>query len=124
MAFTLPIRLHARPPTSMCLLVIACLAVTSTPGNAEDWGQPGPSLSVAEPGVTLRGEPAAPLDATVAAAPLDRPAPRTLAEFTMLAEQSHPKLRAARAAIESARGKAVQARLYPNPMAAAGSPQI
>jgi cobalt-zinc-cadmium efflux system outer membrane protein len=105
----------------MCRLVIACLAVSSTAGNAEEWGQPGPSLSVAEPGVTLRGEPAAPLDAAV---PLDRPAPRTLAEFTMLAEQSHPKLRAARAAIEAARGKAVQVRLYPNPMAAAGSPQI
>jgi cobalt-zinc-cadmium efflux system outer membrane protein len=41
-----------------------------------------------------------------------------------LAERSHPKLRAARAAVEAARGQAVQARLYPNPMLAGGSPQI
>ncbi len=50
--------------------------------------------------------------------------PATLEEFVALAEQSHPKLREALAAIEAARGKAVQARLYPNPMLAAGSPQV
>jgi cobalt-zinc-cadmium efflux system outer membrane protein len=52
------------------------------------------------------------------------PSPRTLAEFVAYAERSHPRLRAAMAAIEAARGKAVQARLYPNPMATGGSPQI
>ncbi len=52
------------------------------------------------------------------------PSPATLDEFVLLAEQSHPKLRQALAAVEAARGKAVQARLYPNPMLAAGSPQI
>lgn len=52
------------------------------------------------------------------------PSPKTLEEFVAFAEQSHPKLRAALAAIEAARGKAVQARLYPNPMIAAGSPQV
>lgn len=52
------------------------------------------------------------------------PSPKTLPEFVTLAERSHPKLRGALAAVEAARGKAVQARLYPNPMLAAGSPQI
>jgi cobalt-zinc-cadmium efflux system outer membrane protein len=52
------------------------------------------------------------------------PSPATLEEFVALAERSHPKLRGALAAVEAARGKAVQAKLYPNPMVAAGSPQI
>jgi cobalt-zinc-cadmium efflux system outer membrane protein len=52
------------------------------------------------------------------------PSPKTLEEFVALAERSHPKLRGALAAVEAARGKAVQARLYPNPMLAGGSPQI
>lgn len=52
------------------------------------------------------------------------PSPKTLEEFVALAERSHPKLRGALAAVETARGKAVQARLYPNPMVAGGSPQI
>jgi len=52
------------------------------------------------------------------------PTPRTLEEFVAYAERSHPRLQSARAAIEAARGKAVQARLYPNPMLAGSSPQI
>jgi len=52
------------------------------------------------------------------------PTPRTLEEFVALAERSHPRLLAARAAVEAARGKAVQARLYPNPVIAGFSPQI
>jgi cobalt-zinc-cadmium efflux system outer membrane protein len=52
------------------------------------------------------------------------PTPRTLPEFIAYAERSHPRLQGARAAIEAARGKAVQARLYPNPMLAGSSPQI
>ena len=56
--------------------------------------------------------------------PVHGPAPRRLEEFVALAERSHPKLLAARAAVEAARGKAVQARLYPNPMMAGSSPQI
>ncbi len=56
--------------------------------------------------------------------PSPNPSPATLPEFVALAESSHPKIRGALAAIEAARGKAVQARLYPNPMLAAGSPQI
>jgi len=56
--------------------------------------------------------------------PTGLPAPRTLEEFVLLAERSHPRLVAARAAIEAARGQAVQARLYPNPTLAGASPQI
>ncbi len=52
------------------------------------------------------------------------PSPRTLEEFVALAERSHPRMLAARATVEAARGKAVQARLYPNPVIAGFSPQI
>ncbi len=52
------------------------------------------------------------------------PTPATLEEFVALAERSHPRLLAARASVEAARGKAVQARLYPNPVIAGFSPQI
>ena len=52
------------------------------------------------------------------------PTPATLDEFVALAERSHPRLLAARASVEAARGKAVQARLYPNPVIAGFSPQI
>ena len=52
------------------------------------------------------------------------PTPATLPEFVDLAMRSHPKLRQALAQVEAARGKAVQAKLYPNPLAAAGSPQM
>lgn len=46
-----------------------------------------------------------------------------LAQYESQAERSHPRLRSAQAAIEAARGKAVQARLYPNPVIAGFSPQ-
>ncbi|MCE9630944.1 MAG: TolC family protein [Planctomycetia bacterium] len=113
-------------PAVTCLTLV-CLAACAAPLIAQEWPQPAAALQVAEPGVMLRADqqPPAPLAIDEAAVlPLDRPSPRTLAEFVTLAEQSHPKLRAARAAIEAARGKAVQARLYPNPLASAGSPQI
>ena len=122
------IHLHrkpARPPALVRRLATACMLACSASAGAEGWQPPGPSLGIADPGTTLRGSPVpAPLDVTAGTASLDRPAPRTLDEFVALAERSHPRLQAARAAIEAARGKAVQARLYPNPMAAAGSPQI
>lgn len=50
--------------------------------------------------------------------------PVTLAEFEAVALRSHPRLRSAMAAVEQARGQAVQARLYPNPVLSGGSPQI
>jgi cobalt-zinc-cadmium efflux system outer membrane protein len=114
--------------TAVMLAVVTavCRGQQAAP-PADAWRAPETSLQVAEPGITLRSEPKspAPLDVeSVATIPLDRPTPRTLEEFVALAEQSHPRLRGARAAVEAARGKAVQARLYPNPLAAAGSPQI
>ncbi|MFN7813309.1 MAG: TolC family protein, partial [Planctomycetia bacterium] len=86
------------------------------------WPSPGGALRLPEPGIALDGPTARPVDAPPAVT-TGVPAPTTLTEFVALAEQNHPKIRAARAAVEAARGKAVQARLYPNPMLAAGSPQ-
>jgi cobalt-zinc-cadmium efflux system outer membrane protein len=98
-----------------------CLLAAATARAAEPWPG-GAALKVTEPGVPLAEVPenaAVPVPAVSLA-----PAPRALAEFVALAERSHPKLRAALAAVEAARGKAVQARLYPNPMLAGASPQI
>ena len=52
------------------------------------------------------------------------PSPNALDEFSSLALQNHPRMKAARASVEGARGKAVQARLYPNPTLAGSSPQL
>ena len=67
-----------------------------------------------------------PDDGLVAGLPMEGtvPTPRTLEEFVALAERSHPRMLAARAIVEAARGRAVQARLYPNPVIAGFSPQI
>jgi cobalt-zinc-cadmium efflux system outer membrane protein len=59
-----------------------------------------------------------------AAAQAEGPEPGTIEEFSTLAIENHPQLRAARAAVEAARGQAVQVRLYPNPMLAGSSPQM
>ncbi|MFM8892758.1 MAG: TolC family protein, partial [Planctomycetia bacterium] len=56
--------------------------------------------------------------------PSHGPEPKTLDEFVAFALENHPKLKRALAAVEAARGKAVQARLYPNPVVAGFSPQI
>lgn len=90
------------------------------------WGTPVAPMRVSDPGRPFGDQPVTPLP------PLGNsenvagigPSPATLEEFVALAERSHPKLRQALAAVEAARGKAVQARLYPNPMLAAGSPQV
>ena len=79
-----------------------------------------PAFRTAEPGVALAVEPAWTGDESSAAA---GPTPESLEDFAALAERSHPRLRGAAAAVEAARGKAVQARLYPNPMLAGASPQ-
>ena len=90
---------------------------------AEPWPGPGQALRVTEPGVPLAQVPEnAPVE--IPAASPHGPTPKTLSEFVALAERSHPRLRAALAAVEAARGKAVQARLYPNPMLAGSSPQV
>ncbi len=96
--------------------------------TAAEWrtGTGGDAMRLPEPGVTLgtlpeQASPGQPVDAAVDA--LHGPSPQTLDEFVALAQQSHPKLRAAHAAVEAARGKAVQARLYPNPVVAGFTPQ-
>jgi outer membrane protein, heavy metal efflux system len=106
--------------------LLGALLVGLAPGaSAQEFRPPAGPLRIEEPGVTLRADPpGAIVSDETAAVPLDRPAPTRLEEFVALAEESHPRLRAARAAVEAARGKAVQVRLYPNPMAYAGSPQI
>lgn len=96
--------------------------------GADPWPEPGAIVRSADPGPPLGGStpdlPRVPMPVGVAM-PDDAhgPSPRALAEFVALAERSHPRLVAARAAVEAARGQAVQARLYPNPMLAGGSPQ-
>lgn len=96
----------------------------STAHGAE-WPAPATPTRIDDPGRPLGGYPAVPHpEVDGPAANPHGPSPRTLDEFVALAERSHPKLRAARAAVEAARGKAVQARLYPNPTLAGGSPQI
>ena len=52
------------------------------------------------------------------------PSPNSLSEFSLLSLQNHPRMKIARAAVEQARGEAVQARLYPNPTLAGSSPQM
>ena len=109
------------------IVLVACGLLVSRTGLAEEWTQRGAALRLPEPGTPLGSLPEnvrVPLldDATQDAS--HGPSPRTLEEFVSLAEQSHPKLRTALAGVEAARGKAVQARLYPNPVIAGFSPQI
>ena len=95
----------------------------SVEARADEWPRPGAAIHLPDPGVPLasvRDEASVPLPI----GDVHGPSPRTLAEFTALAERNHPKMRAALAAVEAARGKAVQARLYPNPTLAGSSPQI
>ena len=111
----------------MPLRIVATLTALILTGSAclaEDWPRPPESLRLAIPATPI--EP--PENAIVPALPADTatihgPSPTTLPEFVGIAMRSHPKLRQALAAVESARGKAVQARLYPNPVMAGFTPQ-
>jgi cobalt-zinc-cadmium efflux system outer membrane protein len=81
---------------------------------------------LADPGQPLGagpGEPAAVVapPVTIAGPPAD--GPRSLDDCVTIALQSHPRITAARAEIRAAQGKAVQARLYPNPVIAGFTPQ-
>ena len=107
---------------TVALLFFACRpAWTQTP----TWQTQSPSaLRVAEPGVALAQPPVQSEMPMAEGEGYNGPSPKTLDDFVALAERSHPRLRAARAAIEAARGKAVQARLYPNPQSWVGSPQM
>jgi cobalt-zinc-cadmium efflux system outer membrane protein len=115
------------------LVAILCVAFAGSlclqrACRGEDWSQANRSLRLPEAGVPLGSMPEnATLPPLVDAVTQDAahgPSPRTLDEFVTLAMQNHPRLRTAQAAVEAARGKAVQARLYPNPVVAGFSPQI
>lgn len=113
-------RFHRRPLivslTALSAVVGADAVAEQTPWEGrEPAGLTMPAGEV--PLVVAPLEAAAAGDATI-------PTPRTLEEFVTLAERGHPRLLAARAAVEAARGKAVQARLYPNPVIAGFSPQM
>ena len=103
--------------------------VSAHPGRAEDWAKTNSGLRLPEPGVPLGRVPEnlpvpPPLIDAATQNAAHGPSPKTLDEFVAMALQNHPKLRTAQAAVEVARGKAVQARLYPNPVVAGFSPQI
>jgi len=99
-----------------------CLVATMARCYAAEFGAAGGATG--EDGLRV-ATPPIPLAVTSDIVPgVAGPSPRTLADFVAFAETNHPRLQGARATIEAARGKAVQARLYPNPMLAASSPQI
>ncbi len=99
----------------MVAIMQPCLA------RAENWAaQAGSQLL--DPGQSLDARQQT--EAVVPTVPGILQAPRTLAECVAQAERMHPRIRAARAAIDMAQGKAVQARLYPNPVVAGFSPQM
>ena len=101
-------------------------AFAAAVAGAEEWPSAPAILRVADPGAELVAPPdTLPAEAAVAL-PVDAahgPSPTRLPEFVDLAMRSHPRLRQALAAVEAARGKAVQARLYPNPVIAGFTPQ-
>jgi cobalt-zinc-cadmium efflux system outer membrane protein len=104
--------------------VVAVCSVSPPGSRAAEWAKTADPLQLPEAGVPLNRLPAA--DNAVPPVVDDAargPTPRTLDEFVALAMQSHPKLRSAQAAVEAARGKAVQSRLYPNPVIAGFTPQ-
>ena len=87
--------------------------------DAARLADPGQPLG---PGPEHPTEPAALVPAADAALP--PPAgPRTLDACRAIALENHPRNTAARADVRVAQGKAVQARLYPNPVIAGFTPQ-
>ena len=124
--------LRIRMFTSLVLASSLVAAVQPAAVRAEEWATRREPLKLPEPGMKLGTVPEAVPVPLVEQLLLDQatregaqgPSPRTLEEFVTLAMQNHPRLRVAQAAVEAARGKAVQARLYPNPVIAGFSPQI
>ena len=117
---------------------VAALAGSAAPG--QDTGTP-PGLPppvaawtardtarLADPGQPLGAGPEQPTEPAAlvpaADAALPPPAgPRTLDACMAIALENHPRITAARADVRVAQGKAVQARLYPNPVIAGFTPQ-
>jgi cobalt-zinc-cadmium efflux system outer membrane protein len=108
------------------LAAACCLPTVVDRCRAEEWPKPRDALRIAEPGVPLAETPEnapAELPTDLSEQQIHGPSPKTLDEFVDLAMRSHPRLRQALATVEAARGKAVQARLYPNPVIAGFTPQ-
>ena len=121
------VRCAAPAKRVLAVVILACLWCART-GQGVEWAKPSTeALRMPEQGVPLGSRPENQVVPLLDAAAQDAahgPSPKTLDEFVTLAQQNHPKLRAAQAAVEAARGKAVQARLYPNPVIAGFSPQM
>jgi cobalt-zinc-cadmium efflux system outer membrane protein len=117
-----PARQPWLPRASRAAACVTAVLLVAGLGRAEDLPE---AIDPPTADAPLRlATPPLPLGSVDPAGFPDGPTPRTLAEFVAYAERNHPRLRGAMAAIEAARGKAVQARLYPNPFLASGSPQI
>ena len=115
-------RTRCSPPVA--ILVALASGFPLAAAEETNWPRPpGAPMQLPSSEVPLA---VAPDDGLVDGLPMEGtvPTPRTLEEFVALAERSHPRMLAARAAVEATRGKAVQARLYPNPVIAGFSPQI
>ena len=115
-------RTRCSPP--LALLVALASGFPLAAAEEASWPRPaGAPMQLPSSNLPLAVTPD---DGLVAGLPMEGlvPSPRTLEEFVALAERSHPRMLAARATVEAARGKAVQARLYPNPVIAGFSPQI
>ena len=124
-------------------LLIAAVAVAALDGARAAGQAPGVSpglpppvadwpaqdaARLADPGQPLGSRPAQPTEPAALVPPVDAslPAtvgPRSLDDCVAIALQNHPRITAARAEIQAAQGKAVQARLYPNPVIAGFTPQ-
>jgi outer membrane protein, heavy metal efflux system len=113
-----------------CLAAGGGLSAEDRPAAAAGNAWPAPSaVHLADPGRPLGtgprqpAEPAAlvvpPVDLTLPAAA----GPRSLEACVAIALENHPAITAARAEIRAAQGRAVQARLYPNPVIAGFTPQ-
>ena len=117
---------------------VAALAGSAAPG--QDTGTPAglpppvaawtarDTARLADPGQPLGAGPEQPTEPAAlvpaADAALPPPAgPRTLDACMAIALENHPRITAARADVRVAQGKAVQARLYPNPVIAGFTPQ-
>ncbi|MFM7138533.1 MAG: TolC family protein [Planctomycetota bacterium] len=92
-----------------------------------DWPTRDATL-LADPGQPLGARPEQPTEPAALVPPGDGPAPdplgpKTLDACVAIALRNHPRITAARAEIQAAQGKAVQARLYPNPVIAGFTPQ-
>ena len=120
-------------------LALACLAAKAagaagqgkTPASATDRGPAWPAREaarLADPGQPLGVGSRPPAEPAAVVPPVDvglaeTAGPQTLDECVAIAVRTHPRIIAARNAITAARGKAVQARLYPNPVIAGFTPQ-